>query len=50
MRTKGSWGSVVYDKKRGSYRARYQNPHVPGKVVQRVFADRLSAQGWLAQE
>ena len=50
MRTKGSWGTVVFDKKRGSYRARYQNPHVPSKIVQRVFADRLTAQGWLAQE
>lgn len=44
------WGSVVFDKKRGSYRARYQHPHAPGKIVQRVFSDRLSAQGWLAKE
>ncbi|KFI64186.1 hypothetical protein [Bifidobacterium cuniculi] len=50
MRTKGSWGSVIYDRKRGSYRARYQHPHVPGRTVQRVFADKLTAQGWLAQE
>ncbi|PJM75369.1 tyrosine-type recombinase/integrase [Bifidobacterium simiarum] len=50
MRTKNSWGSVIYDKKRHSYRARYQNPHKPGAQVQRVFADRLTAQGWLAQE
>lgn len=50
MRTKGSWGTVIYDKKRNTYRARYQNPHMPGRTVQRVFADKLTAQGWLAQE
>ena len=50
MRTKNSWGTVIYDKKRHAYRARYQNPHKPGAVVQRVFADRLTAQGWLAKE
>ena len=50
MRTKNSWGTVIYDKKRHAYRARYQNPHKPGAVVQRVFSDRLTAQGWLAKE
>lgn len=50
MRTKRQWGSVVYDPKRHAYRARYQNPHKPGSIVQRVFADKLTAQGWLAKE
>ncbi|MCI1212214.1 tyrosine-type recombinase/integrase [Bifidobacterium tibiigranuli] len=50
MRTKNSWGSVIYDKTRNAYRARYQNPHKPGSVVQRVFSDKLTAQGWLATE
>ena len=50
MRTKSSWGTVIYDKTRHTYRARYQNPHKPGGVVQRVFSDKLTAQGWLAKE
>ncbi len=50
MRTKGSWGTVIYDKKRHAYRVRYQNPHKPGAQVQRVFSDKLTAQGWLAKE
>lgn len=50
MRTKSSWGTVIYDKARHAYRARYQNPHKPGSVVQRVFSDKLTAQGWLAKE
>ena len=33
MRTKNSWGTVIYDKKRHAYRARYQNPHKPGAVL-----------------
>lgn len=50
MKAASSWGTVIYDKKRKSYRARYQNPHKPGNKVQRVFSDRLTAQGWLARE
>ena len=50
MRTKSSWGTVIYDKTRHAYRARYQNPRKPGSVVQRVFSDKLTAQGWLAKE
>lgn len=44
------WGSVVYDKKRNCYRAKYQNPHIPGKVVQRTFSDSFNARTWLIQE
>ncbi|KFI44742.1 Site-specific recombinase XerD [Bifidobacterium bohemicum] len=47
---KGAWGSVIEDKKRKRFRARYQNPHIPGKVVQRTFSDRTNAYAWLAQE
>lgn len=50
MRTKQQWGTVIYDKTRKRYRARYQNPHKPGAVVQRMFKDKLTAQGWLAGE
>ncbi|KOA59064.1 hypothetical protein BAAM0499_07880 [Bifidobacterium animalis subsp. animalis MCC 0499] len=50
MKNKSTWGTVIYDEKRKTYRARYQNPHKPGNKVQRVFSDKLTAQGWLAKE
>lgn len=50
MKTKDSWGSIIYDKVRHAYRARYYSPRKPGMRVQRMFSDKLTAQGWLAKE
>lgn len=44
------WGSVITDKCRDGFIARYSDPVLPGHKIQKRFHNKLDAQAWLAAE